>query len=83
MALTICAALFALHLGHRGVVVQQPTLPPIVQKFLAPPSEPLRSYEAVRRLTASTRGGRMRASMEVRTRLDPIGGFSYQVLTEE
>jgi hypothetical protein len=57
--------------------------PPIVQKFLTADGDTLTSYKAIRRLTASTRGGRMRASLEARATLDPASGFSYEILSEE
>jgi hypothetical protein len=55
----------------------------IVQKFLAAEGQTLTSYKAVRRLTASTRGGRMQASLEALTTLDPVNGFRYEILSEE
>jgi hypothetical protein len=55
----------------------------ILDRFLAPQERPLVSYRAFRRLTASTRGGRMQASLEAWTTLDPVGGFRYKVTAEE
>ena len=55
----------------------------VVERFLAPDRAPLVSYRARRRLTASTRGGRMRAAIEAWTTLDPRQGFSYQITSEE
>ena len=55
----------------------------ILDRFLAPEQQPLVSYRAIRRLTASTRGGRMRASIEAWTTLDPVEGFKYEVIAEE
>jgi hypothetical protein len=55
----------------------------ILDRFLAPQQQPLVSYRAFRRLTASTRGGRMRASIEAWTTLDPTEGFRYEVTAEE
>lgn len=57
--------------------------PSIIDKFLEPESTPLVSYRAVRRMTASTRGGRMQASMEALTQLDPVHGFTFQILSED
>jgi hypothetical protein len=57
--------------------------PSIVQRFLKVEEQSLTSYTAIRRLTATTRAGRLRASIEVRTRLDPINGFQYEILSEE
>ena len=55
----------------------------ILDRFLAPEQQPLVSYRAIRRLTASTRGGRMQASIEAWTTLDPTEGFKYEVTAEE
>jgi hypothetical protein len=55
----------------------------ILNRFLAPQERPLISYRAFRRLTASTRGGRMQASIEAWTTLDPLGGFRYKITAEE
>ena len=33
------------------------------------------------RLTASTRGGRMQATVEVWTTLDPVHGFSFEIVS--
>ena len=53
-----------------------------VTRFLASDAEPLSRYSAVRHLQAAARGGRMTASMTVRTTLDPGRGFEYVVLAE-
>jgi hypothetical protein len=50
-------------------------------RFLAA-SEHLQSYRAIRRLSASTRGGRMEASLVADTELLPSGEFRYTVLEE-
>lgn len=55
----------------------------LLDRFLAPDDEPLVSYRALRRLTASTRGGRMRATIEAWTTLDPVEGFKFQIVSEE
>jgi hypothetical protein len=55
----------------------------ILDRFLAPQQQPLVSYRAFRRLSASTRGGRMQASIEAWTTLDPTEGFRYEVTAEE
>ena len=55
----------------------------VVDRFLVPDRAPLVSYRAFRRLTASTRGGRMQAAIEAWTTLDPKQGFSYQITAEE
>jgi hypothetical protein len=61
-------------------------LPPslgLVDRFLAPDLTPLVSYRAFRRLTASTRGGRMEAALDAWTSLDPKAGFAFHVTAEE
>ena len=57
--------------------------PGLVDRFLAPDQAPLVSYRALRRLTASTRGGKMTAAIEVMTSLDPTAGFTYQITAQE
>jgi hypothetical protein len=54
----------------------------LLERFLAPKNPPLVSYQAYRRLTASTRGGKMQAEMEVLTAFDPEHGFTFTVLSE-
>jgi len=54
----------------------------LLDRFLAPEETPLVSYQAVRRLSASTRGGKTRADMEVLTVFDPERGFRFTVLSE-
>ena len=62
---------------------QSPSGPELVDRFLAPDQAPLVSYRAFRRLTASTRGGKMTAAIEVTTSLDPTRGFTYQITAQE
>jgi len=64
---------------------QSAPLPPgdLLTRFLAPDARPLVSYRALRRMTASTRGGKMSATLDVWTTLDPVNGFSYQIVSEE
>lgn len=54
-----------------------------IDRFLAPDDIPLVSYRAFRHLTASTRGGKMRASIDAWTTLDPVHGFSFEVTAGE
>ena len=54
-----------------------------IDRFLAPDHDPLVSYRAFRRLTASTRVGKMSASMEAWTTLDPVRGFTYEITARE
>ena len=52
---------------------------PLLDRFFAPDARPLVSYRAFRHMTASTRGGKMTASMDVWTSLDPQRGFTYEI----
>jgi hypothetical protein len=63
--------------------VTAPGAPGLVDRFLAPDQTPLISYRAFRRLTASTRAGKMTAAIDVMTSLDPKKGFTYQITSEE
>jgi hypothetical protein len=64
-------------------IVIPETNPGLVERFLAPQEQPLVSYRAFRHLTASTRGGKMRGTMDVWTEFDPHRGFRYEVASEE
>jgi len=77
LAGVVPAALWAQPDGVRD----QPT--GLIARFLAPDGNPLVGYRALRRLTASTRGGRMQATMEAWTTLDPVHGFTFQITSEE
>jgi hypothetical protein len=82
--LVACLALAAATLAAAG---QQPAPAParaaLLERFLEPDHPPLVSYRAYRRLSASTRGGKMRASLEAWTSLDPQHGFTFEVVKEE
>ena len=54
-----------------------------LERFLNSGQPPLVSYRARRVLTASTMGGRMSASLEAWTTLDPNGTFSFEVIRQE
>jgi len=55
----------------------------LLDRFLAPDAQPLISYRAFRHMTASTRGGRMSATIEAWTSLDPQKGFTYEITKAE
>src|SRR5580765_4920733 len=55
----------------------------LLDRFLAPDDQPLVSYRAFRHLSASTRGGRMHASIDAWTTLDPVRGFTFEVTSAE
>ena len=80
VALVILAAAAAVPRAEPNV---QPTRDQTLTRFFAPTTPPLVSYRAHRKLNAATRGGKMTASLEAVTALDPNAGFSYQVLSEE
>ncbi len=66
-------------------VLQQPASGrmALLDRFLAPDDQPLVSYRAFRHLTATTRGGRMHASIDAWTTLDPVRGFRFQITSME
>jgi hypothetical protein len=72
-------------IGSANVLVPQPAggRMALLDRFLAPDEKPLVSYRAFRHLTATTRGGRMYASMDAWTTLDPVHGFSFEVTSAE
>src|SRR5262245_14777437 len=55
----------------------------VVRRFLATATPALTSYRARRTLNASTRGGRMTASLEAWTWVDAIGRFDYEIISAE
>jgi hypothetical protein len=55
----------------------------LLDRFLRPDASPLVSYRAFRHMTASTRGGKMHASLDAWTSLDPQRGFTYEVTSTE
>jgi hypothetical protein len=83
--LTCILAIVAVEFGSASVPVQQPAggRGAFIDRFLAPDEPPLVSYRAFRRLTASTRGGHLRAAIEAWTTLDPVHGFSFEITSEE
>jgi hypothetical protein len=55
----------------------------LLDRFLAPDDPPLVSYRAFRRLSATTRGGKMQASLDAVTTLDPVNGFTFEVTSAD
>src|SRR5690348_9464713 len=55
----------------------------LLQRFFAPDARPLVSYRAFRHMTASTRGGKMSATIEAWTSLDPSRGFTWEITKAE
>jgi hypothetical protein len=55
-----------------------------LERFLADSESfsALVSYQALRRLSVVARSGKMKASLTARTSLDPVNGFTYEVLDE-
>lgn len=87
LGLIAVLALGAAQPGSASVPVAQTASPGsrsrIIDRFLAPDDVPLVSYRAFRHLTASTRGGKMNASIDAWTTLDPVRGFSYEITARE
>jgi hypothetical protein len=85
LGLAFVLATAAIHLGSAATPAQQPSGAhgQLIDRFLAPDETPLVSYRAFRRLTASTRGGRLSAAIEAWTTLDPIRGFSFEITSME
>jgi hypothetical protein len=87
LGLVAVLALGAVQIGSASVPAAQTALPrsrsELIDRFLAPDDVPLVSYRAFRHLTASTRGGRMSASIAAWTTLDPVHGFSYEITARE
>src|SRR5947207_406009 len=52
----------------------------LLDRFFAPDAQPLISYRAFRHLSASTLGGKMTASMDAWTSLDPQRGFTFDIV---
>jgi hypothetical protein len=72
----------ALSAGFAQDPVEKPAeRTPTIDRFLSAQEAPLTSYRALRTLSAETRGGKMRASLEATTSLD-ANGFSYRVIEE-
>jgi hypothetical protein len=55
----------------------------LLDRFLQPDDQPLTSYRAFRHMTATTRGGKMSASLDAWTSLDPVRGFTYEITKTE
>jgi hypothetical protein len=60
-----------------GGIVRRPAT---LERFLRPETR-LTSYRALRRLTASTRGGHMEGTIIAWTALEPGGGFRYEIIS--
>jgi len=69
--------------ARRAVQLGKSQSADLLARFFAGDTKPLVQYRARRKLTATTRGGRMHASMEVWTSLDPEHGFQFQIVSEE
>src|SRR5690349_3450606 len=54
----------------------------VLSRIWGPDEQPLTDYRALRHITASTRGGRMSASMDAWTSLDKNGKFSFEIVSE-
>src|SRR5215510_5700345 len=84
VVVVVCAALATLGAaGHSTIQEHTVAHDAFIDRFLAPERDPLVSYRALRRMTASTRGGRTKGMIEAWTTLDPLKGFSYEIVSEE
>jgi hypothetical protein len=81
--LTLAFVALATATGVANVPPAAATVGNLLDRFLAPDDPPLVSYRAFRHLTASTRGGKMTASIDAWTSLDPQHGFTYAVEKSE
>jgi hypothetical protein len=79
-ALCACASIT----GRAAAPTSAPTpATAVIDRFLSSGKPGLTSFKARRVLTASTLGGRMRASLEAWTFLDANGTFRFDVVAEE
>src|SRR5437764_1227205 len=85
LAVAFVMAVMAGAIGSAHVLQQHPASGrmALLDRFLAPDARPLISYRAFRHLSATTRGGRMQASIDAWTTLDPVNGFRYEVTAAE
>ncbi|HUK35410.1 MAG TPA: hypothetical protein VLV86_15950 [Vicinamibacterales bacterium] len=81
--LTLALVALATATGVANVPPAAASVGNLLDRFLAPDDQPLVSYRAYRHLTASTRGGKMTASIDAWTSLDPQRGFTYEVQKSE
>lgn len=59
-----------------------PALQPVLERFLARPDEPLKSYRAVRRIEGANERFDKHAVMEAVTELRPDGQFHFEIVSE-
>ncbi len=85
-AASVCAfvAVFVRPIGAQsGTQLGRLQSADLLARFFAPDTKPLRQYRALRTLTATTRGGKMSATMKAWTSLDPVQGFRFEIVSEE
>lgn len=82
-AAVLCLSAAAPAASARRQIQSAPERDRTLARFLAPTTPALVSYRAVRHLRASTRGGKMWASMTAETSLNPSAGFSFTVTAED
>ena len=81
--LTLALVAVAVATGVANVPPSRANVGNLLDRFLAADEQPLVSYRAFRHLTASTRGGKMTASIDAMTSLDPHHGFTYEIQKAE
>lgn len=74
----VALSLPAAHLAAR--TEPEPAMGATVDRFFARSAPLLTSYRSLRRLSATTRGGKMQATLTARTHLDPEQGFRYEIV---
>jgi hypothetical protein len=77
--LTLTLVALAAATGVANVPPAPASVGNVLDRFLAADEQPLVSYRASRHLSATTRGGKMSASLDAVTSLDPQRGFSYEI----
>ena len=81
--LTLALVAVAVATGVANVPPSRANVGTLLDRFLAADDQPLVSYRAFRHLSASTRGGKMTASIDAMTSLDPQHGFTYEIQKSE
>jgi len=77
--LTLTLVALAAATGVANVPPAPASVGNVLDRFLAADEQPLVSYRASRHLSATTRGGKMSASLDAVTSLDPQRGFTYEI----
>jgi hypothetical protein len=79
VAAALAAACISLPVARLSAT-PEPAADAAVDRFFARSAPVLTSYRALRQLSATTRGGKMHATLTARTHLDPQQGFRYEIV---